>query len=82
MTFQVQEVVNFQHSASTATVTVTIRVLDVNDQSPTFSQAVYTARVLENGQQRMPLTMQPIGTEIVVKDYDEVICHLSTWRVA
>ena len=51
---------------------MTIRILDINDQAPTFNQSQYQATVLENTQARIPVTFLPIGTEMIVSDWDEV----------
>ena len=54
---------------TTATAPVTIRVMDVNDQTPTFDSPAYTGSVLENTQQTIPVT---VDTDVFVFDYDEV----------
>ena len=57
---------------TTATAVVTIRILDVNDESPIFNHRVYEATVLENAQAHIPITLQPHGVEMIVKDHDKV----------
>ena len=51
---------------------MTIRILDINDQTPTFNLAQYQATVPENTQSRIPVSILPIGTEMIVSDWDEV----------
>lgn len=43
-------------SKITATTLVTITVLDVNDNSPTFNSLTYEAFILENMQKGVPIT--------------------------
>ena len=62
---------------TTATAYVTIRIVDENDETPTFSQAFYNASVQENMPLRIPITFLPLGTEMIVHDYDQVNKQLS-----
>ena len=57
---------------TTATVAVTIHILDINDETPIFNQRVYTAEVLENAQTNTPITLLPRGVEMIVADHDKV----------
>ena len=43
---------------------------------PTFNQQLYVGTVLENTQARIPVTFNPEGTQLNVKDYDEVKMHV------
>ena len=71
-TWQTQEITDNPQGLTTAVAPVTIRVLDVNDETPTFNQLVYLGTVLENTQARIPVTLNPEGTQLNVRDYDEV----------
>ena len=57
---------------TTATAAITIQILDVNDKTPMFNRRVYEATVLENAQTHIPITLLPIGTDIIVTDHDKV----------
>lgn len=57
---------------TTATAPVTIRILDVNDQIPTFNQDVYNTTVLENTQAMIPVSFLPADTQMIVTDLDQV----------
>ena len=57
---------------TTATVAVTIHILDINDETPIFNQRVYTAEVLENAQANTRITLLPRGVEMIVADHDKV----------
>ena len=73
MFLQASEVTNNPQGQTTATAYVTIRIVDDNDETPTFSQNFYNASVQENMPLRIPVTFLPLGTEMVVHDYDEVV---------
>ena len=45
---------------------------DINDHTPTFSQTSYQASITESSQPRIPITFHPDGTEMIVKDLDQV----------
>ena len=72
MVLQASEVTNNPQGQTTATAYVTIRIVDENDETPTFGQSFYNASVQENMPLRIPVTFLPLGTEMVVHDYDEV----------
>ena len=60
-----------------ATSIVTVRVLDVNDQMPTFDRSSYTGEVQENTQETIPVTLtDPIS----VTDFDEVPERLTCYQ--
>ncbi len=69
---QASEVTSNPQGETTATAIVTIRVLDANDETPTFSATSYTASVQEHMPVRIPVSFLPLGTEMVVRDYDQV----------
>ena len=52
-----------------ATALVSVRVLDINDQKPTFDNVSYSGSVQENTQQTIPITLT---SPISVTDFDEV----------
>ena len=64
---------------TTATVAVTIHILDINDESPKFNQRVYTAEVLENTQANTPIALLPRGVEMIIADHDQV-CDISCYE--
>ena len=71
--FQAAEVTASPQGSTTATAPVSVTVVDVNDQSPTFDHATYRGTVQENSQARIPITLQPEGQmEMIVRDYDKV----------
>lgn len=51
---------------------VTITIVDVNDEGPKFAQQLYLVEVPENTQARIPVTILPFGSQIIVTDYDQV----------
>lgn len=61
-----------QQGDITATAIVTIRVLDANDETPTFNRRYYNASVQEHMPLRIPVNFLPLGTEMIVRDYDQV----------
>ena len=70
--FQTQEITNPPQGPTTARAPVTVTILDVNDQTPTFSKTFYNATVTENTQVKIPVTFTPDGTEMTVQDFDQV----------
>ena len=58
---------------------VTIRILDINDQVPTFNKSHYEATVQENTLERIPVTLLPVGSEMIVRDMDEVYMCGTCW---
>ena len=72
---QVEEDTPTPQGQTTATAMVSIQILDVNDQMPTFTQSSYEAVIQENTVERIPVSLLPLGTEIIVRDFDEVINH-------
>ena len=69
---QAEEDTTTPQGPTTAEAHVTIRILDVNDQVPTFNQAQYSATLLENTQATIPVTFDPVGTQMIISDMDEV----------
>ncbi|XP_067670754.1 protocadherin Fat 4-like [Haliotis asinina] len=53
----------------TATATLTISVIDVDDNAPTFNKNMYSASIEENSQPGIPITLQP--SPITVEDIDK-----------
>lgn len=71
-----EEVTSNPKGPTTAIAPATIRILDVNDQIPTFSELEYNARVLENTQAHVPITLVPADTDMLAMDLDEVTIML------
>ena len=65
---------------TTAIAGVTVRILDVNDQTPTFELSSYEATIQENTQALVPVSLIPAGREMMVTDMDEVafMCKTNT----
>ena len=69
---QTEEVTSTPKGPITATAVVTIRIKDVNDQTPSFEQSEYTGTVMENTQERIPISFLPDNTAMTVWDLDQV----------
>lgn len=62
--------------STTTSTLVTITVEDVNDNKPEFNSPVYTATVLENMQDGVPVTLTGTTTTMSVSDKDQVSVKL------
>lgn len=60
------------HGPTTTSTLVTITVEDINDNKPEFNANTYTAKILENMQDGVPVTLTGVTTTMSVSDKDQV----------